>query len=404
MGDRGNSAGSHGRLRSLLVISEVALALMLLIGAGLLMRSLNGLRAVDAGFDAHHVLTATISIPEAKYPTPEQRNLFFDRVLQGVRAIPGVESAAWIDDVPLQGGSSQYVTVEGQPPMKESEMPVVAVRIPGPGYFTTMRIPVRAGRDFSEADGFGKPRVVIVSERTVQRFWPGQDPIGRHITLSMMTKEPAVVVGVVGEVKTGALDASAEDSETAIYVPAAQFAYNGTQIVLRAAADPAALTRPMIAAVRAIDPEQPVLDIATMDSIVEESLGQRPLAMMLLAAFSILALVLASVGIYSVLAYMVRQRMREIGIRLALGAPVRGLLGMVVVEGMKPTLIGVVLGLVMAAAFVRVMSALLFGVSQHDPGTFTVVAAIMLVVGAVATLLPAYRATRVDPIVTLRSE
>jgi putative ABC transport system permease protein len=404
MGGRGNSGGSHGRLRSLLVISEVALALMLLIGAGLLMRSLNGLRAVDAGFDPRHVLTATISIPDKKYPTPEQRNQFFDRVMQSVRALPGVESAAWVDDVPLQSGSSQYVAVEGQPPLKESEMPVVAVRIPSPEYFKTMRIPLRSGRDFTVADGFGQPRVVIISERTAKRFWPGQDPIGRHITMSMMTKEPAEVIGVVGEVKTGALDASAEDSETAVYVPFAQFAFNGLQIVMRTAGEPMAQTKPMIAAVRAIDPEQPVLDIATMDSIVEEALGQRPLAMTLLAGFSVLALVLASVGIYSVLAYMVRQRVREIGIRLALGAPVRGLLGMVVFEGLKPTVIGVVVGLALAAAFVRVMATLLFGVSQHDPGTFTIVAGIMLVVGAIATLLPAYRATRVDPIVTLRAE
>jgi predicted permease len=404
MGGRGNSGGSHGRLRSLLVVSEVALALMLLIGAGLLMRSLNGLRAVDAGFDPHHVMTASIAIPEKKYPTPELRNQFFDRVMQGVRALPGVASAAWIDDVPLQGGSSQYVAVEGQPPMKESEMPVVAVRIPGPDYFKTMRIPIRSGRDFTDADALGAPRVVIISERTAARFWPNQDPIGRHITLLMMTREPAEVIAEVGEVKTGALDASSEDSETAIYVPAAQYAYNSTQIVMRTAGDPAALTKPMIAAVRAIDPEQPVLDIATMDSIVEEALGQRPLAMLLLSGFSILALVLASVGIYSVLAYMVRQRVREIGIRLALGAPVRGLLGMIVVEGLKPTVIGVAVGLAMAAALVRVMATLLFGVSEHDPGTFTIVAAIMLLVGAIATLLPAYRATRVDPIVTLRSE
>jgi predicted permease len=306
--------------------------------------------------------------------------------------------------VPLIGGSSQFVAVEGQPPMKESEMPVVAVRVPTPGYFQAMRIPIKSGRDFTGADGYGKPRVIVISERTAQRFWPGQNPLGRHITLSMMTKEPAEVVGVVGEVKMGSLDATAEDSETAVYAPAAQLAFGGMQLVVRTTGDPVSLSQPMVAAVHAIDPEQPVLDIKTMDAIVEEALGQRPLAMMLLAAFSVLALVLASVGIYSVLAYMVRQRVREIGIRLALGAPVRGLLGMIVVEGLKPTLIGVVLGLLMAAALVRVMATLLFGVSQHDPSTFVAVTAIMLLVGAVATLLPAYRATRVDPIVTLRSE
>ena len=401
---RGNSAGGDGKVRNVLVVSEVALALMLLVGAGLLMRSLTSLRGVDPGFDASHVWTGTLQIPEAKYQTPEMRNQFFDRVAERVRALPGVESAGWIDNVPLQGGSTQYVAVEGQPAMKESEMPVVAVRLPSPGYFRTAKIPFVSGRDFTAADGFGKTRVMIVSEKTAERFFPGQDPIGRHITLTMMTKEPAEIIGVVREVKLGSLDASAADSETAVYAPAAQFAHNGSTLVARTTADPSLLTRSVVAAVRAIDPEQPVLNVQTLDEVVEESLGQRPLAMLLLSAFAALALLLATVGIYSVLAYTVRQRVREIGIRMALGAPVKGLLGMIVVEGLKPTLAGVGLGLLMAAALVRVMETLLFGVSRYDPGTFSVVALLMLVVGIVATLVPAYRATRVDPIVTLRSE
>jgi putative ABC transport system permease protein len=212
------------------------------------------------------------------------------------------------------------------------------------------------------------------------------------------------VVGVVREVKTGALDASEADSETAIYAPAAQFAYGGSTLAVRMTADPRNLTRAMVSAIQAIDPEQPVFDIATLDEVVEESLGQRPLAMLLLAGFAALALVLASVGIYSVLAYTVRQRVREIGIRMALGAPARGVLRLIVIEGLKPTLIGVALGLVLAAVLGRVMTTLLYGVSQHDPGTFSAVAVIMLAVGVVATLLPAYRATRVDPVVTLRAE
>jgi predicted permease len=402
---RGNSSSGDGRLRNLLVVSEVALALMLLIGAGLLMRSLSGLRAVDPGFDSRNVLTGIINIPNAKYDTPERRNAFFDRVIGNIRALPGVESAAWIDTVPLSGGgSTQYVAVEGQPPMKESEMPVVAVRLPGPGYFKTARIPFITGRDFTEADGFGRPRVVIVSEQVASRFWPDQNPIGKHITLQMMTKEPAEVIGVVAEVKDGALDLSAQQSETVVYAPAAQFGLNGSMLMMRTAGDPRAHTRAAIAAVHAVDPEQPVLNIQTLEEIVEQSLGQRPLAMQLLAAFAMLALVLATVGIYSVLAYTVRQRVREIGIRVALGAPVKGLLRMIVVEGLKPTLVGIVIGLALAAALVRVMATLLFGVSQHDPGTFTAVALIMIVVGVMATLVPAYRATRVDPIVTLRSE
>ena len=401
---RGNSSSGDGRLRNLLVVSEVALALMLLIGAGLLMRSLSGLRGVDPGFDSSHVLTATVDIPEAKYSTPEQRNQFFDRAIENVRAVPGVASAAWIDSLPFQGGSTQYVAVEGQPAMKESEMPVVAVRLPSPGYFETARIRFVAGRDFTAADGLGRPRVLIVSENTAKKFFPGQDPIGKHITLTMMTKEPARIVGVVREVKMGSLDESESSSETAVYAPAAQFGYSGAVLAVRTIPEPRNLIRSVMGAIRAVDPEQPVLDIATLDEIVEESLGQRPLAMMLLAAFATLALVLASVGIYSVLAYTVRQRVREIGIRMALGAPVKGVLGMIVVEGLKPTLLGVGIGLMLAAALVRVMATLLFGVSQHDPGTFAGVAAIMLAVGVIATIVPAYRAARVDPIVTLRSE
>ena len=402
--DRGNSSSGDGRMRNLLVVSEVALALMLLVGAGLLMRSLSGLRSVNPGFDPSQVLTASVTIPQTKYPLPEQRNQFFDRALQQVATIPGVESAAWVDSLPLQGGSSQYVAPEGMAPMKESEMPVVAVRRPSPGYFHTARIQIRAGRDFTAADAYGKPRVVIVSEATARKFWPGQDPLGKHLTLTMMTKEPAEVVGVAGEVKIGSLDASDADSETAVYAPAAQFALGGSMLAVRSAGDPRALTRSVVDAIRAIDSEQPVLDIKTLDDVVEESLGQRPMAMRLLAAFAALALVLASIGIYSVLAYTVRQRVREIGIRMALGAPAQGVVRLIVMEGLKPTLAGVALGLVLAAMLVRAMTTLLYGVSQYDLRTFSAVATIMVAVGIAATLVPAYRATRVDPIVTLRSE
>jgi predicted permease len=401
---RGNSGGGQGRIRNLLVVSEVSLALMLLIGAGLLMQSLSGLRAVDPGFDSRNMLTGTVIVPNAKYPTPEQRNQFFDRVLRNVRALPGVDSAAIIDNVPLQGGSSQYVAVEGQPPMKESELPVVALRAVSPEYFKTARIPVLRGRDFTDADGYGEPRAIVISERTAKRFFPNQNPIGRRITLTMMTQEPSEIVGVVGEVKMGRLDSSEADSETAIYAPAAQFAFHGHTIVMRTATAPANFTRSLMDAVRAVDAEQPVLFISTMEQIVEESLGQRPFAMLLLAMFAILALVLASIGIYSVLAYTVRQRVREIGIRMALGAPSLGVLRLVVFEGLKPTLLGVALGLVLAAALVRVLNTLLYGVDQHDPGTYSTVAVLMVIVGIAATLVPAWRATRVDPIVTLRSE
>lgn len=401
---RGSSGQHDGWMRQGLVVSEVALALMLLVGAGLLIRSLGSLRAVNPGFDAAGVLTASMNIPSARYETPEARNQFFDRVRARVRQLPGVQDAAWVDTVPLQGGSTQYVVPEGLPPAQDSELPTVALRLPSPGYFRVARIPLLAGRDFTEADDLEAPKVIVVSQGTAARFWPGQNPLGKHVTLKMMGPEPREVVGVVGEVKISALDAGVSDSETAIYAPARQFGEGFGQLVVRTAGAPEGLAPSVVAAVHEIDAAQPVLEIKAMSRIVEESLGQRPFAMQLLAGFAALALVLASVGIYSVLAYSVRQRVREIGIRMALGAPQSGVLRMVLVEGLKPTLLGVAIGLVLAAIGVRLMESLLFGVSGHDPRTFVLVPIIVVGVGLVATWIPAWRATRVDPIETLRAE
>jgi putative ABC transport system permease protein len=211
-------------------------------------------------------------------------------------------------------------------------------------------------------------------------------------------------VGIVGEVKMGSLDAGVSDSETAIYVPAAQLAFGGSTLFVRTAVAPESIAPAVVGAIRAVDAEQPVLNIQTMERVVEESLGQRPFAVKLLVTFAALALVLASVGIYSVLAYTVRQRVRDIGIRMALGAPSASVLRMVVLEGLKPTLAGVAIGLVLAAMLVRVIASLLFNVSQYDPRTFALVPAVVIAVGMVATWVPAYRATRVDPIETLRTE
>ncbi len=360
------------------------------------------MRAVHPGFDANRLLTATVDLPQAKYPTPEDRIRFFDRALQNFRALPLVESAALIDTLPLQGGSSQYVAVEGAPPVPESELPVVAVRVASPGYFATARVPRIEGRDFADTDGLDRPRVAIVSELAAARFWPGESPIGKRLTLSLISDEPREVIGVVGEVKTEQLDE--REPETAIYLPSAQAGFGGMTLVLRTGIEPENLTRAMVAAIRSLDPEQPVLDIMTMESVVAESLGQRRFAMLLLSGFAVLALMLASVGIYSVLAYVVRQRLREIGICMALGAPSGGVLKMILIEGLKPTLLGVGLGLLAASWLVRLLATLLFGISARDPATFTAVTAIVVLVGLLAMLVPAYRATRVDPIATLRSE
>jgi putative ABC transport system permease protein len=399
---RGNSSAGDGRVRRLLVVSEVALALMLLVGAGLLIRSLAGLRSVNPGFDTRNLLTASVGIPGAKYRTPESRVQFFDRALENIRALPGVESAATIDTLPLQGGSSQYVAIEGAPPVPESELPVVAVRMSSPSYFETARIPLKAGRDFTTADALGRPLVAIVSERAAQRFWPNDSPIGKRLTLSLMSPEPREVIGVVGEVVMSTLDE--REPETTVYVPSRQFGFGGTDLVVRTTGAPEPLTRSVVSAIQRVDHEQPVLDIATMESVVERSLGERRFAMLLLGGFAALALALAAIGIYSVLAYSVRQRVREIGIRMALGAPTRGVLRLIVVEGLKPTVFGVTIGLALAAALGRVLSTLVYGVGVHDASTYVSVAALVLLVGLVAMLVPVYRATRVDPVVTLRAE
>ena len=399
---RGNSSAGDGRVRRYLVVSEVALAIMLLIGAGLMIRSLSGLRAVNPGFDSRNLLTATVGIPGSRYPTPEARMRFFERALENIRALPGVESAATTDSLPLRGGSSQSVAVEGAPPVPESELPVVAVRLASPGYFQTARIPVQAGRDFTDADIQGRPLVAIVSEVAARRLWPNESPIGKRIALPLVSKEPREIVGVVGEVMMSTLEESAP--ETTVYVPSRQLNFGVAALVVRTSSSPESLTRSLIGAVQAVDPQIPVLDIATMDSIVEQSLGQKRFAMILLGGFAALALALAAIGIYSVLAYTVRQRVREIGIRMALGAPATGVFRLVAVEGLKPTLLGVAIGLALAAAFSRVMSTMLYGVGAHDASTYVAVGSLVVMVSLLATVLPVFRATRIDPVVTLRSE
>ena len=405
---RGSSSAGDGRVRQVLVVSEVALALMLLIGAGLLMRSLSSLRAVDPGFDAAQRAHGVDRHPDGEVPSTERSATSSSTACASAsRALPG-RGVGGVDRQPAARKADRRSTSRPRA-RRRSRTPSCRrsrCALPSPGYFATARIPL-AGRPrlHRRPTRFGKPGVIIVSERTAQRFWPGENPIGKHVTLKMMSHEPREVVGVVGEVKMDG--ARRRHRRLGNGDLRAGGAVRASTVRRWWCARPCRRSRwrePMVGAVHAIDPEQPVLDIQTMQRVVEESLGQRPFAMRLLAAFAALALMLASVGIYSVLAYTVRQRVREIGIRMALGAPSAGVLRMVVVDGLKPTLAGVALGLVLAAALVRVMETLLFGVSPYDPGTFTLVAAIVAGVGLVATLIPAYRATRVDPIVTLRAE
>jgi putative ABC transport system permease protein len=402
-------AGGH-RTRSVLVVSEVALSLMLLIGAGLMIRSFQNLRNVNPGFDSRHVLTMSVVISRAKFLSPDQAISFFDRVLQRVRSLPGVESAAVIDNIPLTGGSHQPIAIEGRPVVPMSEQPEVDVRLVSAGYMSALHIPTLRGRGLGDTDVAGRPAVVLVSESMARQFWPGEDPVGKRLTLTFFPEAIREVVGVVGDVKLDSLD-EIRPSAT-LYFPLDQVSVPAAggwrsfpmTLVVRSRSGSGELASSVSNAVHEVDRGIPLVDISTMDELVENSLSQQRFNMLLLGAFAALALLLAAVGIYSVLSYSVKRSVREIGIRLALGAPVGEVLRMVVFEAMKPTLLGVAIGTAGALALGRVLSSLIFGVRPTDPVTFIAVAALLAAVALVASIVPAYRATKVDPMVALRYE
>jgi predicted permease len=408
---RGNSDSSGSNTRGLLVVSEVALSLVLLIGAGLMMRSLLRLSSVQPGFDPNNVLTARLTVPGTKFSSPAAQISFYDQVLRQVRATPGVESAGLIDSLPIDdGGSHQPVAVEGQPVVPMADQPEVDVRMISPGYLHAMRVPVLRGRDLNDADLAGRPPVVFISESMAKRFWPNENPIGKHITLTFFPGVVREVAGVVGDVKQDSLDQT-RPVET-LYWPLSQLTVPpsetwrsfGMSLAVRTSAEPSSAISSVTSAVHQVDPETPVVSVVTMEGLISASLSPQRFNVLLLGAFAGLALVLAAVGIYSVLAYSVRRRLREIGIRMALGATPSDVLQMVVADGMKPILLGVALGLAAAFALSRVVSSLIYGVRATDPLTFASVALLLIAVGLFATILPAYRATSVEPVLTLREE
>jgi len=405
------SEAGGNRTRSMLVVAEVALSLMLLIGAGLLIRTLWALRAVNPGFDPSHVITMQVSIPSNKFATPAQQTSFFDQVLERVRALPGVQSAGVIDALPLTGGGShQPVQIEGAPVVPMSDQPEVDVRGICPGYMSAMHIPLLRGRDFNDSDTAGKPGAVLISQSMARQFWPNDDPIGKRLTMYFFPETTREVVGVVADIKDDAL--SQTRSAAMLYMPLAQLSAPrggewhsfGMTLAARTQTGPGSAASAIRNAVHEIDPEVPLLNIKTMQDTVDDSLLQQRFTMLLLVGFAALALLLAALGIYSVLAYAVRRRVHEIGIRMALGAQIKDVLRMVVIEGMKPTLLGMVIGVAGALALGRVLSSVIYGVSVRDLATFASVAVLMTAIGLLAITLPAYRATRVDPMSTLREE
>ncbi|HXS94108.1 MAG TPA: ABC transporter permease [Candidatus Limnocylindrales bacterium] len=393
------SAGK--RTRGALVVAEVALSLMLLVGAGLMIRTLWALRGTDPGFRAENVLTMSVPIPASS--DTAKRSKFYDEFLPKVAALPGVASAAAIDYLPLDGGSEQPITVEGRPAEVFALQRNVSVRQATPNYFHTMGIPIVAGRDFTMAETTDEQAPAVISVSMARLFWPGENAIGKRFRISFTPDTVRTVVGVVGDIKDRGLDGL--EAVTMLYLPIAQDYKLPVNLVVRGSSHPVTnLTAGIRGVLANIDPTLPIRNVETMDNLVMQTLAQHRFSMWLFAALALLALLLAIVGIYSVLAYSVRTRVHEIGIRIALGASAGDVLRMIVAEGMQPALLGVLIGAAGAFALGGVLSKLIYGVSAADPLTFGAVAAILVAVAVTACVLPGYRATRVQPVVALRNE
>ena len=403
----GRSVGHRSSLalRRGLVVSTVALALTLLIGAGLLIRSFARVVGVDPGFQPDHLLTFFVSLPKARYPNDTVRDQVLQRIDEALNATPGVVSAGGTSNIPFDGNwSTGSFNVEGYQVPPNTPGPWGDMRLVTPTFFATMRAPLLAGRQFTAADRAGAPAVCIVDEELVHRYWPHIDPIGRRITFNNLTDSSIQwiqVVGVVGHLAQEGLDAQ---KRVQVYFPLAQNGLPFLGYAVRTSGDPMAALPSIRAAVRSVDPELPLANVNTMDKLIENSTGQRRFAMLLLIGFSLLAMTLASIGLYGVMSYTVSQRSRELGVRLALGADTREVLGLVMVQGLRLTLAGVAIGLLAAFGVTRVMKNMLFGLSSTDPLTFVVISLLLVLVALVASYLPALRATRVDPVVALRAE
>jgi putative ABC transport system permease protein len=406
----GRASDTSGtRTRNALVIAEVGLSLMLLVAAGLMMRTLWALHKIDPGFDATNVATLQLAVPPAKYSNAVEEISATNEMLRHIRSVPGVIAAAAVDSLPLDGGSTQPIAIAGRPTQALADQPEVAVRVVTPGYLATMHVSLKNGRDFNDLDTSTSQPVAVISESMAKRFWPDQNPIGQRLTLSFYPGISREIVGIVGDVKLDALN----DTETAaLYYPAAQLTTPvgedwqsyGFAFVARTSTTAASMGQTLVNAMHEADPTLPVTDVRTMESIVDDSLTQQRFTMLLLAAFGALALLLAGVGIYGVLAYSVRRRFREIGIRIALGAQSQDVLRMVVLDGIKPALVGVLLGVMGAAALGRVLTKLVYGVSTRDVPTLVAVSIVLILVALLASILPAYRATCVEPVQILRDE
>ncbi|HKW34145.1 MAG TPA: ABC transporter permease [Candidatus Acidoferrum sp.] len=407
-GGRGSSAGSgRGMARSAFVVMQMCLALVLLAGSGLLIRSFIRLVGVDPGFDSNHLLTFKVTLPGLKYGTDAKCQAFFQELLPRLSHLPGVRSVTMNSFPPLTGlGAATAVRLLSQPPRSLKDLPDTEVRVVGPNYFSTMGIPLRAGRTFNEDELAQARHVAIINQAFADKYLSGVNPLGQKAVIYMKSLEesgntPSEIIGVAGDVRQIGLDTP---SEPTVYWPHPELVYNGMTILIRTSNDPLALVSAARNELQQMDPEQPMAAVTTMEQLLGDSLARSRFTMLLLGIFAALALVLASVGIYGVIAYGVTQRTQEFGIRIALGAEGRDVLRLVLGQGTRLVLLGIVLGVVLALALGKFLATLLYGISPADPLTFGGVAFLLAVVALAACYLPARRATRVDLIETLRYE
>ena len=395
----GSTRRSGTRLLSGLVVVEVALALTLLVAAGLMMRSFAQLMRVSPGFEPRNLLAVQVYLPQAKYKTGLDRSRFYMESLRRISGLPGVQSAAAVSALPMYPVGIDFAlpfTIEGKPAPANGEEPRADIRIASPNYFETMKMTLVKGRTIDERDRQGSPGAMVINETMARRYFDGQDPIGRVV------KNPhgrAEVVGIVGDVKHYGLDS---EPRAELFLPAWQNPLNGMAMVVRTASDPQPFVESIRGEVLAIDAEQPIFDASTMVDVVTRSVFLPRVSMVLLAVFAASALLLAVVGIYGVVSYAVTERTRELGVRMALGADAAATLQLVMRRSMLLVGCGTACGLVVSFALTRALSQLLYGVSPLDPVVFVAVSVLLALAGFVASLIPAHRATMVDPIVALR--
>jgi len=403
-GGRGSSEGARSnRTRNLLVVTEVALSLVLLVGAGLLLKSFRHLLDIPPGFDPKGVLTASVALPNGKYAEEARQAAFFQQALSRVATLPGVVAAGVVDPMPLGGSMAMNIfSVEGRPPLQPGERLATNSRIISADYLKAMGIRLLRGRTLSERDHADAPQVMLINESFARRYFPNEDPLGQRIRLTIAANFIAEVVGVVGDVKHLGLDREAGPEAYVSYLQVPAPTMN--LIVRTAAGDPTNLAVSVRQAVQQVDSDQPLSDVKPMTAWLNESVARQRFNLLLLVVFAAVALSLAGLGIYGVISYSVTQRTHEIGIRLALGAQRADVLKLIIGQGLMLTLAGVACGVAGAFALTRLMAGLLFGVSATDPLIFAGVAGLLVAVALVACWLPARRATKVDPMIALRAE